>query len=319
MLGDSVPTEEIKLIERIARKTIKSDGKLYGRSEEKLRCYDRIMELLSNYINGFKSGNYTTTYIPLAYPIKDFAYHLKAVLENDNERPEKIYIILTRLLKEFQVLKTPIHLESLRKATSLFIDVAKPYGKKAYEFVDRYMAINKETLIDIARILIEHGSIQGCIDAIRSSFEDRGYTDLSQLLELKVGKHKDDKLIKRIYSIARYYDSILIIFGAACHYARADKLRKQYASHILTRTPFTRTFIDVLLGNVSVKDYIEAYKNFVECVASNYPAPLSYVVSRCAERLAEWKYIGIETEYFMETPSRTIYAIINDIFKGATY
>jgi hypothetical protein len=314
---------ERSILDNILKSVVKSDGKLGGNHEERLKYRDEIIKILSNHLKGFKQGVHSTVYIPPIYPLEGFEYHLKELIKED-ARPEEIYTMLTNLLKELQNLKIPKYCsDGHKKAASKCIESAKnAYGGKIYDFVDMYLAINKRTLINIARILTEQPSIQGCISALEVTIEEGGYRDVYQLCKnITLGRSKEDTLIKRIYSLARVYDGLLTILGIACHCDLARRHKRQPLSYILSPTPFTRVFINVMLGNIPAESYIEAYKSFIECATRAYPNSVDYAIAYCSKYIIEkWKYIGIDTEAsLIKAPLRALYLVINEIPKDFTY
>jgi len=308
------------LVAELVRGVIKSDGKLRSSVKERLRYRREILEVLSKHISGFRQGTYSTVYVPPAYPLDGFVYQLKPLVVGSGS-PEEVYARLVKLLRELQNLQAPFYSEGHRRVASMLFGFARAYGRRVYHFADRYMAINRSTLIDIARVLAKHGSIPGSISAIKLSAEDKEYIDLYRLLyKIKVGKHESDKLIDRVYSISRVYDGVLVMSGAACHYGVNRRLAERITSYILSRTPFTPVFMDVMFGNISAEEYVEAFKSFVECAVREYPASAYHATLRCAEKLAaRWRRIGVETMYPLDTPLLAIYAIIEDTSKGFTY
>jgi hypothetical protein len=317
-MSEKSPIGEVKaeILKEIVDSVIKGDGKLRERSREDRK---EVMRTLSEHLKGFRRGSFPTIYVPLSYPLDGFENHLKPVLKNC-KHSEEVYLKLATLLKELQSLKTPFRTGAYESIIEK-IDKARPsHGEKVYDFVDRYMVISRKTLVDIVRILNEHGSIGGCISAIESSFQEQGYEDMYYLLDLRVGSHKDDTLRKRLYAIARLYDGLLVTLGAAYHYDRGRRLRKRYSSYVLLQSPFSQAFIDLVLGSVSAEDYIKAFKGFIEHAVRLSTDPLEYAVSRCSEQLAEWRKIGVEVEpYLIRGALQAIRATVDEISKGLAY
>jgi hypothetical protein len=318
-MSEKSPAGVVKaeILEKIVDNVIKGDGKLRGRSGKDRK---EVMRTLSEHLKGFRKGSFSTIYVPLSYPLDGFENHLKPLLENCKYPPEEVYLKLTTLLKELQSLKTPFRTKAYGSIIEK-VDKARPsHGEKVYNFVDRYMTINRKTLVDIVRILNEHGSVSGCISAIESSFQEQGYEDMHYLLDLRMGDHKDDTLRKRLYAIARLYDGLLVMLGAAYHYDRGRRLRKRYSSYVLMQSPFSQAFIDLVLGSVSAEDYIKAFRSFIEHAIRLSTDPLEYAVSRCGEQLAEWRKIGVEVEpYLIRGALQTIRATVDEISKGLAY
>jgi hypothetical protein len=317
-MPEESPTSAVKakILERIVDRVIKGDGKLRERSEEDRR---EVMRALSEHLKGFRGGSFSTIYVPFSYPLDGFENHLKPVV-GDCKHPEEVYLRLATLLKELQSLRTPLRTKAYENIIEE-VDRARPsYGEKVYDFVDRYLTINRKTLVDIVRILDEHGSLLGCISAIESSLQEQGYEDMRYLLDLRMGSHKDDTLRRRLYAIARLYDGLLIMLGAAYHYDRGRRLRKRYTSYVLVRSPFSQAFINLVLGSISAEDYIKALRSFIELAVQLSRDPLEYAVSRCSEQLAMWRGIGVEVEpYLIRGTLQTIRAAVDEISKGLTY
>jgi len=305
-----------KVLESIFTKVIKRDGKLTSTKKNRLKYHIEIMKTLSEHLTGFKQGIYSTIYVPPLYPLEGFEYHLIPIINSYN-KPEDIYIRFTNLLKELQELREPLYTEGHKKAALKCIEVAKPiYGEKVYSFVNKYVNLNKTVLIDIVRKLIENNSIAGCTSAIEEVFEEENYGEIYRLCKkIKLGKNKHDIFRRRIISLGRTYDGILIFLGVASNYEPAKTIREEHRSYLLLRTPFTRAFINVMLRNIQVEDYVEAYKDFIECVVKTYPNSAEYIASYCGELLNnKWRHIGVESEYYLnKNIIKALYAMINEL------
>lgn len=306
-----------KVLESIFDNVIKGDGKLTGTTKDRLKYHIEIMKTLSEHLTGFKQGIYSTIYVPPLYPLKGFEYHLIPIINSYN-KPEDIYIRFTNLLKELQELREPLYKEGHKKAALKCIEVAKPiYGEKVYSFVNKYVNLNKTILIDIVRKLIENNSIAGCTSAIQEVFEEENYDEIYRLCEeIKLGRGENNDFKRRIISLGRTYDGILIFLGVASNYEPARIIRKkEYRSYLLLRTPFTRAFINVMLRNIQVEDYVKAYKDFIECVVKTYPNSAEYIASYCGELLNnKWRHIGVESEYYLnKNIIKALYAMINEL------
>ena len=299
------------------------DGKPTGHKEERLNYHNKIMKTLSEHLVGFKQDIYSTIYVPPLYPLEGFEYHLIPIINtiiNVDNKPEKIYTIFASLLRELQELRDPLYTEGLEKAALKCIEAAKPiYGEKVYSFVNKYVNLNKTILIDITRKLIENNSIAGCTNAIKEVLKEETYSEIYMLCkDIRLGKNETDKFSKRITGLGRTYDGVLIFLGVASNYEIAKDIRfkeRQYRSYLLQRTPFTRAFINVMLRNIQVEDYVEAYKDFIECVVKTYPNSAEYIASYCGELLNnKWRHIGVESEYYLnKNIIKALYAMINEL------
>jgi hypothetical protein len=102
-----------------------------------------------------------------------------------------------------------------------------------------------------------------------------------------------------IQSIARTCDAVLITFGAV--YSPLPK------SKVFSVTPFSKAFMNTLLRAFTPTEYVNAVKEFVECVASAYPEIIENAVEFCGERLGKWRYMGVENR----NTSNVIYTLYN--------
>jgi hypothetical protein len=314
---------ENSVLERILKRALTSTGSVQGNREKRLKYRHEILKILAEHVNGFKQGLYSTVYFPLVYPLDYFEYFLMPVIVGETRgkrEPRNIYEDITSLLRELQNLRDPYRHQSHKEATLKCIEVSKHYENKVYAFVDKYLAINRTTLINIASIILEQPDIKGSIDAIYRLISEENYMEILRTCkDIQVGGSKYDTIKHRLYGLARTYDALLIMLGAGYHFDPSErdrvslKRRPGLESHDLRRTMFTQAFIYVMLGNYPVESYVQAYKSFVECVVKLYREPIEHTSRLCSEELNKWKTIGLETSLDMVREiSRVLYALIDE-------
>jgi hypothetical protein len=263
-----------------------------------------LLANLADRIRGFKSGIYSTIYLPLAYPLNRLECSLTLLLQSN-----EAYNILTSILKELQNLREPCRLREHSEIAQLCVKTASHYDN-VYKFVDKYLSINRTTMVNIARVLLEQPCIESSLDAI-----------CELILENKLGsifRTCKPILRKSLTKLATIYDTLLILIGVASHYNPIEKakiaLGLKHKSNILRRTIFTQAFIYIMLGAYPVENYVEAYKTLVECTVKLYREPLGYVTHTCSEELEKWRTIGVEADtHIVEEHVRTIYALVNEV------
>jgi hypothetical protein len=149
----------------------------------------------------------------------------------------------------------------------------------------RRFLITREALFNIARAIRRYGAIPNSISIIRS--------------ECMVPCEST------VINAAKIYDALLIIYGAA--YDPVD-LR----CRVLLSTPFTRAFMYVLLNAVDPSKYVNALREFIECVATVHPEPIENAVQYCQEALNKWRAIGVENRN-IDSVIDTLYRLIDKL------
>ena len=81
---------------------------------------------------------------------------------------------------------------------------------------------------------------------------------------------------------------------------------------ILISTPFTHAFMNALLKAVVPKNYIDALRDFIECVVTVYPDPIENAVQYCQETLNKWRVIGVENRN-IDSVIDTLYRLIDKL------
>ena len=105
-------------------------------------------------------------------------------------------------------------------------------------------------------------------------------------------------------STAKAY-ALLLIYGAAYSPIRTR-------CQILILTPFTHTFMNVLLNAIAPEKYIDALRNFIECVVTVHPEPIENAVQYCQETLNKWRAIGVENRN-IDNVIYTLYSLIDKL------
>ena len=301
------------ILDSILNNVIKSDGKI---KEGKLSEYRKVVGTLARFVKEFKQDKSSTIYLPFAYPLEHKGIErCLAPIMGENVTAEEVYTKLTRLLKEVVALDfkypTPKHEEAARKCREF---VGQGHRVDVNECLRMLLTINRETLFHIARIISGSGLTVGSISAIREIQKERGCEIVKSCEEIALGTNtKFDIIRSRIYSIARVYDSLLIILGVA--YNPATKLRKQ-ESVALASTPFTRAFINVLLKAITPEDYINALRSFIECVARVHPEPIENAIQYCQELLNKWRFLGVGNRN-AESVIGVLYNLIDELLQEA--
>jgi hypothetical protein len=149
----------------------------------------------------------------------------------------------------------------------------------------RRFLITREALFSIARAIRRYGAIPNSISIIRRECSVRP--------------------CGTVLSTAKTYDALLLIYGVAYS---PIKMRCQ----ILLSTPFTHTFMNVLLNAIAPEKYIDALRNFIECVVTVYPEPIENAVQYCQETLNKWRVIGVE-DCNVDSIVDTLYRLIEQL------
>ncbi len=302
------------ILNSILNNVIKSDGKI---KEGRLSEYRKVVDTLAKSLKEFKQGKSSTVYLPFAYPLEHKGIErCLAPIMGENVTAEEVYTKLTRLLREVVALDfkypTPKHEEAAKKCRGF---VEQGHRVDINECLRMLLTINRETLFHITRIISGSGLIVGSISAIRKVQKEHGCEIVKSCEEIALGANvKHDTISKRVYSIARIYDCLLIIFGVA--YNPMPKLRKQ-ESVALGSTPFTRVFINTLLKAITPEDYINALRNFIECVAIAYPEPVENAIQYCQESLSKWRFIGVESRN-VGSIIGVLYSLIDELLQNVS-
>ena len=111
-----------------------------------------------------------------------------------------------------------------------------------------------------------------------------------------------------VLSTAKIYDALLLIYGAAYNPTRTR-------CQILISTPFTHAFMNVLLKAIAPKNYIDALRDFIECVVTVYPDPIENAVQYCQEFLNKWRVIGVENRN-VDSVIDTLYRLIGTLLQS---
>ena len=302
------------ILHLILSNIIKSDGKI---KESKSNTYRKVMDALIKSLKEFKQGRSSTIYLPFIRSLKyeNIERYLAPII-GGSVNAEEVYIKLTELLNEIVNLDfeypTPKHAEAVKKCREF---IGQEHNTNVGECLRKLLTINKETLFHIARIIRGSGLIVGSISAIRIIQKECGCDAVRLCEKIAMGTNtKYDTIRARIYSIAKTYDGLLIIFGVA--YSPIPKLRSQ-ESIALGSTPFTHAFINVLLKAITPKNYIDALRDFIECVATVHPEPIENAVQYCQEFLNKWRFMGIEDRNIDNVIS-ALYNLIDELLQGAS-
>ncbi|MCC6021468.1 MAG: hypothetical protein LM577_08940 [Thermoproteaceae archaeon] len=306
------------VLEIIAKRVVTSSGKIYGNKEARQQLRREISEILARTVTDFKRGRLSTVYLPPAYPLDGFEYALAPVI---SENPEETYARLAALLGELAGRARYMH-ERWREAAEKCVETAAIEDSKTRDFVWTLLSINKEMLLHIAK-QIAYPTRMGVEGAITAIYEFIMLNNCAPVFlkckDIPLGRSRQDKWSKRLFAVARVYDGLLVILGAAFHWDLAKILRhrfRRYESYSLRPTVFTRMFIHALLGNVKVENYISAYRDFVECITSLSERPAEVIASHCAEVLNRWRAAGAMTDDFLvRAVTYTLYDLINSILR----
>jgi hypothetical protein len=266
-----------------------------------------LRALLADHVRGFKTGVYSTIYLPLAYPLDRFACFLAPLLQHSD-----VYSAVTSILRELRDLRDPYRPRELNPGTRLCIETALLHDSSVHRFVDRYLAVNRATVTNIARVLLEQPCVEGSIEAMYKLLLEDGFA--------RVFRECKSALRKSLSKLATVYDALLVLLGVAHHYNPVEVVRVALGlgkrSCLLRHTAFTQAFIYVMLGNFPVESYIEAYRALVECAVRLHREPLGYTTQLCSEELGKWRHIGVDTDHnTVRELVRTIYALVDEALK----
>jgi len=144
----------------------------------------------------------------------------------------------------------------------------------------------RERLFTITRAIRRYGAIQNSISIIR----------------------KECPACSTVLSTAKTYDALLSIYGVAYSPIKAR-------CRILLSTPFTHAFMNVLLNAIAPEKYIDALRDFIECVVTAYPEPIENTTQYCLETLSKWRPIGIEERQNTDSIIDTLYRLIDTLLQ----
>lgn len=286
-----------------------------------LKNEEKILKVLTEFTYGLVRGAYTDIYLPPAYPLKGFS-GLEVIFSTN---PQQVFLNIKMLIQEMMRLEHPkyVHEPTVNKCIGAIKGILG--DAEALYFVNKYLSINREFFKEILNILDYQGVINGAIGAIQISIlrskksvdYERAYTVCGHV---KVGESEEDIALKRIYAIARFYDNLLIIIGAASHEPSSLKELKfgkgRSMPYTLYATPFTKALYYVLSVGEGLDDYIEVYKGFVKRIVMGYinkkdPVEVSIL---CSEYLKQYEYIGVNTdERFVRNSMMALWRLLNEI------
>jgi len=278
---------------------IKSDGKMYKvtlRDEEEEKVIRKLADYLRDYIN----HRISEIYLPLAWPLRGFGG--LRILTSRAKTSSEVYAILRELITEFAELSEPIFtsIESIKKCMSVAREILGD-ETRALDFVRKYLSINRWLFKEILGVL-EEGRIFGTIECMerlvmgRIDYEE-AYVECRKI---RLGENKNDTIAKRIQGIARFFDNLLIIVGAASHepHSLGEKRfgRGRRHSYTLLPTPFTSALRYVLNTPSKIGDYIEAYNEFIRRTVDSFMKRIEPITatSIISSYLRDYRHINID-------------------------
>jgi len=232
----------------------------------------RVIDILAKNLREFKYGKAPTVYLPFVG--FRYGYIERYLTRIVGDDAEEAYARLTKLLND--IVNDPEHSVSaaVRRCRIMGNDCLRKY------------LMTKEALFSIARAIRRYGAIPNSISIIRRECSVRPCEST-------------------VLSAAKAYDTLLLIYGAAYS---PIKMRCQ----ILISTPFTHTFMNVLLNAIAPEKYIDALKDFIECVVTVHPEPIENAVQYCQETLNKWRAIGVENRN-IDSVIDTLYSLIDKL------
>jgi len=126
-----------------------------------------------------------------------------------------------------------------------------------------------------------------------------------------------------MHTIARFFDNMLIIVGAASHepftinelnFEEFGRGRKPF--YTLLETPFTRALKHILEMNTGVDKYVEAYKKFIEYVVRSYinEEDPDAIINSIINRMKEYERINVDVEVkILRNSIRSLWKLLNRI------
>jgi hypothetical protein len=213
--------------------------------------------------------------VPTVYlPFTGFLYkYLERYISRIVGDAEGVYARLTKLLNE--IVSDPEY------SVTTTVRMCKTMENDCL----RRFLITREALFSITRAIRRYGAIPNSISIIRRECSVRP--------------------CGTVLSTAKTYDALLLIYGVAYS---PIKMRCQ----ILLSTPFTHTFMNVLLNAIAPEKYIDALRDFIECVVTVYPEPIENAVQYCGEVLRRSRHIGVE-DCNVDSVVDTLYRLIEQL------
>lgn len=305
------------IFEELRAHLIKSDGKM---NKVSLSDEEGILRVLANFIRDFMKGTFSSIYLPQAYPLRGFG-GLEVIFKVQD--PEQIFSMIKEII--FKIMKSTEPLYAHEDTINKCLSIAKKTlssDAKALDFVITYFTINKGLFKEVIDILYSKGRIKGAWEAIETSLlESEEYSRAyNECRRVKVGSSKDDIAVKRVYGIARFYDNLLIITGAASHepssFEEIKFGRGRRMPYTLCATPFTRALSYVLSVGEGLDVYIESYKGFIRRVVKGFIGGLDpeVIVNQCSNYLEQYKQINIDTdERVVRNSVRILWKLLSEI------
>ncbi|MGC8987979.1 hypothetical protein [Infirmifilum sp.] len=258
----------------------------------------RLIDMKGLYVRGHAKE----IYLPLTADIRGF-WGLKVIVSE--EAPSKVVKNFKGLVSDLAMLepgkKLHEYTERTKRAIMECVERTKRLGgiERGLAFVNRYLYVNKDFIKDALATLVQEGKSEGSIGIIEALIIDEGYMDVyKECGKIEVGNNKTDKLKKRITTLARFYDHVLVLTGAAVHLPRSPEELKfgkgRGKPYTLFQTPFTRALHFVLTHHENpelVDEYVGAYVGFVGRVVEAFARqePFEVAVVRASNYLDAFK------------------------------
>jgi len=274
---------KLSILERLVNRIIKGDGKT-NKSTISVREEKEIKLMISRSLESLREGKSTKIYLPLTTSLEGLG-GLSVII---SEEPSETINNFRQLIYDVVQWTYPIiqYNESTMKAISRCLEEAEILYRedkekgKGLAFVNKYLYLNKDFVKNAIELLIQEYKYSGSIAILKSLIVSDSYTDLYKRCgKIQVGKSKSDVLNKRFHTVARFYDNLLILMGAAIHEPRSPEElirgrgRKSYTLFVSPFAPSLRFIIthhDVPQIEDYLNYYVDAYTGFVGIVANDF-------------------------------------------------
>lgn len=288
--------EKPKVLWEFVSNSIKSDGKMKEQNltEEEVR---ELRNKLRTWLGALKRGE-GVAYLPFTAEPKGF--RSAWLFLRSEEKAEDVYVKIKALIEEIAGLRVPIpiHNKSIEKCIEI-----TPLSKKdkAVMFTSKYLSLNRLTIIQILDMLAYYGGFGGTISLLQRAITLEKLDDVYEgCKNVIVGGSKYDIVIKRLHALARMYDNLFVILGAAAHepirYGEMRFHRGRSEPYTLLATPFTRglQFVLTYASTNDINDYVSALREFTSIVIRSFNEDLTLATVKAKKALENYRHINLD-------------------------
>jgi len=287
---------------------------------------ERMRKVLIEWINYYRSGKYSTIYIPFMYPLKP----MPTVVSLLSLDPEKAYSRIGDFIADLKLRYryggsiAGVYGEKWQKCYEMAREEVK---HEAWGFVERLFTRNDMLLVDVLDFLHlhVHSDIAVLHEYVAESYMTRICYPADGRIRLDVSMAQFVSAYRRcrevigsrnMQSIYRFLEDAMIATGATAY--RKTILGRGRAS--LFATPLTVFLRRVLTEPFGLDDYINALRDLNECIVSGFidgKDPLGLAEEVCPKRLEKYRIYSIDMEprVWINTVA-VVWRLLHDLLKG---